>query len=108
MNIRNFPSEQTSTQQGPVNRIFRMPSLRLGVRLGAVLVLAGLLASSFYLISSASSENRISRSQNPAFALAALRPVDSPSRVAELGAVPFSPLLKAGSYALPQPVPLRH
>jgi uncharacterized repeat protein (TIGR01451 family) len=105
MNILKLPTSHNCVQQDPVNRISRFRALHLAVRVGAVLILAGLLVSSFCLISSASSENGISKTQNPAFALAALRPVDSPSRFAELGAVPLSPLLKAGSYALPLPVP---
>lgn len=102
MNIIMPPSLQNCAQKEPVNRIARFRPLHLLVRVGAIMILVGLLVSSSYLSSSASSSRQVSKSQSPAFAANLGRPIDVRSNAPEKVT---SSLFRTAGYASPLPAP---
>lgn len=99
MKPTNVPPKSDFAHLGTVRSVIRMPSFGLSVRLGAILILAGLLVSSFYSASSASSAKKAPINQNPAVVQEGIR---TPSALAGPGT---SPSLRVGNYFPLLPVP---
>src|SRR5712664_3724902 len=88
-------------------RIIRISSPGLFLRMGAILILTGLLASSFHWNSAASTSKKIALRQNLAAAAGTMRSSLSEQTLPkeELTADLSGLFIKSEGYALPVPVP---
>jgi uncharacterized repeat protein (TIGR01451 family) len=94
MKPKSLPPKTNSTDTNIATRLIQMPGAALFLRVGAVLVLAGLLASGVYWSAAVSASNKLK--QRPQEPTVARSETTSPSALAKLTG---SPLVKSWSYS---------
>jgi uncharacterized repeat protein (TIGR01451 family) len=99
MKPTNVPPQSDFVRLGTVRSVIHIPSFGLSARLGAILILAGLLVSSFYSASSASSAKKAPINQSPPVVQEGIR---TTTALAKPGT---SPLLGVSNYFPLLPVP---
>lgn len=95
----NLPPKSNSAHLNTGTRMILMPSAGLFLRVGAILILAGLLASGFYWSSASSASRNASPNQKAAVAR---DEIAASSAIAEFGGLP---LLRVGNFSSLLPVP---